>query len=246
MESILDRPPPEADERLSYGGEPSQFGDLRLPRVAGPHPLVIALHGGFWRDRYDLSHLGHLCAALTEAGGATFNLEYRRLGEPGGGYPGTCDDALAGARFALRLPGIDASRAVLIGHSAGGHLALWAAKALPVRGVVALAAVSDLKRAAELRLSDGVAAEFVGEAPIGAANSPIERLPLRLPQTLIHGTMDDVVPLAMSEAYVARATAAGDAAKLVALPGVDHYALIDPFSDVFTAVRDAVRALTNA
>src|SRR5258706_14697474 len=125
--SILDPPPPPADARVPYGGDPNQFGDVRVPKSAGPHPAVVNIHGGFWRARYDLGHAGHLCAALAKAGIASWNLEYRRVGNAGGGWPGSFEDVTQGflflreiaARFAL-----DLKRVVVIGHSAGGQLAL--------------------------------------------------------------------------------------------------------------------------
>jgi len=244
MHDVLSRPIVDRPTRLSYGADPSQHGDLRLPPGAGPHPLVIALHGGFWRARYDLVHLGHLCAALTAAGFATFSVEYRRVGQPGGGVPGTLDDALAGARFALGLPSVDAARGVLLGHSAGGQLALWAAKGVAVQGVVALAAVSDLARASELRLGDGIVDDFLGDAP-GAVElaSPCARLPLGRRQRLVHGDQDDTVPFELSERYVARARRLGDDAELIALPGAGHFEPIDPLSSAWPAVLSAVRDL---
>src|SRR5687768_4480719 len=124
-ESILSRPPPVADHRLRYGPEPDQLGDLRLPKNSGPHPCIVVIHGGFWRVRYDLEHTGHLCAALTERGVATWNIEYRRVGTPGGGWPGTFRDvADAAADLFANAPRyrIDRTRVAVLGHSAGGHL----------------------------------------------------------------------------------------------------------------------------
>src|SRR5579859_3765042 len=94
---ILTTPAPPADRRLAYGDHPRQFGDLRLPRGAGLHPVAVVLHGGFWRATYDLEHIGHLCAALAAAGVVTWSLEYRRIGDDGGGWPGTFHDVARGA-----------------------------------------------------------------------------------------------------------------------------------------------------
>src|SRR6185295_110755 len=102
---ILDAPAPAADARLRYGPDPLQFGDLRLPKGAGPHKVAILIHGGYWRAQYDLEYTGHLCAALTRAGIATWNLEYRRAGNPGGGWPGTFQDVAMGADYLRELAG---------------------------------------------------------------------------------------------------------------------------------------------
>ncbi len=98
-EEILSLTPPPSDHRLAYGSDPNQFGDLRLPKGAGPFPVVMNIHGGFWRAKYDLLHAGHFCAAITGKGIATWNLEYRRNGNPGGGWPGTFEDIASGYRF---------------------------------------------------------------------------------------------------------------------------------------------------
>ena len=135
--------------KIAYGADPNQFGELRVPGGEGPHPLVVFIHGGFWRSRFDLTNADAHCEALTGNGMATWNLEYRRIGQPGGGCPGTAADVLAGLKHVRRLFApyrLDAGRVVVAGHSAGGHLALWAAAqnahdALEIRGVVSLAGV---------------------------------------------------------------------------------------------------------
>lgn len=198
--------------------------------------MVLFLHGGFWRAAYDLKHASHLCAALARAGFATWNLEYRRLGHAGGGWPGTMDDVQRGAEHLQNLAAeyrLDLSRLVAAGHSAGGQLALWLAaqQAISLMGVVALAAVSDLRRAWSLRLSDGVVEHFLGGTPDEAGGrysqaSPVERLPLRIPQRVLHGTLDNVVPFSMSDEFVQRSSNA----TLISLAGAGHYELIDPRS----------------
>lgn len=266
-EDILDRPAPHPDARIPYGAGACHFGDLRLPPGAGPHPVAIVIHGGFWRARYDLEHIGHLCVALTRAGLATWSLEYRRLGNPGGGWPGAFLDVAAGADYLRQLAGscpLDLGRVVAVGHSAGGHLAAWLAgrhriapgsplhaeSPLPLRGVVPLAGVLDLRRAFELRLSAGVTGELMGGSPEEypdryAAASPAELLPLGVRQLLLHGTADESVPYAISRDYAAAARAAGDDAELVTLPGAGHYEVIDPRAAEWPQVERAVLRLAE-
>src|SRR5215468_7306163 len=125
---ILTLPPPPYDLRVAYGKGDFQFADLRLPPGKGPHPVVIVIHGGFWRAAYDLVYAGHMSAALTRRGVATWNIEYRRVGHPGGGFPGTLDDVAAAVDHLAQIApshSLDLSRVIAIGHSAGGHLALW-------------------------------------------------------------------------------------------------------------------------
>jgi acetyl esterase/lipase len=261
-EMILTATPPPADRHLPYGADPLQFGELRLPDGPGPYPVAIVIHGGFWRAAYDLTHIGHLAAALTAAGVATWSIEYRRIGHPGGGWPGTFRDVAAAAdclRALAPAHHLDLTRVVTVGHSAGGHLALWLAARprlpaghplhtpdpLPVRRAVGLAAVSDLRMGWELRLSKGVVAEFLGGSPDAvpgryAAASPAALLPLGVTQVLIHGTEDDTVPFAMSVVYRDTAVAAHDPVTLISLPGLDHFAVIDPESAAWPVVRDAV------
>src|SRR5439155_3123567 len=150
-EILFDPPPPAADARLAYGPEPKQFGDLRLPGVDRLWPLAVVVHGGAWKATYNLIHTGHMCVALGEAGIATWNVEYRSRGDVDGTWPGAGVDVSAAARFVTELVErypLDQERVVLVGHSAGGQLALRAAKhaRLPV---VALGAVSDLRESAE-------------------------------------------------------------------------------------------------
>jgi acetyl esterase/lipase len=235
-EILTDPPPPPADARLAYGPEPLQFGDLRLPARESP-PLAIVIHGGYWKAIYNLIHTGHLCRALTEQGIATWNVEYRSVGVPGGGWPAAGEDVLRAVEFAAELQ-IDHARVVLVGHSAGGQLALWAGKRtlLPV---VALAPVSDVRESAQRTGPDGAPAQFMAPEHF-AEGSPLELLPLGVPQIVIHGTEDDGVPYAMSERYVA---AAGGEAELVTLEGTGHFEAIDPLAPEFEHTLAAVRRL---
>src|ERR1700722_19395181 len=103
LTSILDVPPALPGARIAYGRGEFQFGELRVPTGTGPHPVAIVIHGGYWRAAYDLKHIGHLCGALVRAGMAAWSLESRRLGNPGGGWPGTFDDVKAGAAHVAQL-----------------------------------------------------------------------------------------------------------------------------------------------
>jgi len=217
--------------------------------------VAIVIHGGYWRAQYDLAHIGHLCEALTRAGLATWSLEYRRLGNPGGGWPGTFDDIRAAAIHLSKIAAehkLDPKRVVVTGHSAGGQLCLWLARqnVIALRGVVPLAPVADLRKAYELRLSNNVVEEFLGGSPAKVpdryrAASPIELVPLGVPQRLIHGKDDDIVPISLSRTYVAAAQKSGDSATLQEIAGAGHFELIDPRSQAWLTVKSAMLALVQ-
>jgi pimeloyl-ACP methyl ester carboxylesterase len=237
-EDILTDPPPlAADARLAYGPESLQFGDLRLPEGTGPFPLAVVLHGGYWQATYSLIHTGPMCIALAEAGIASWNLEYRSLGVPDGAWPAAGEDVALALDFLERLP-LERSGTVLVGHSAGGQLALWGAKraGLPV---VALAPVSDVRDAATRRGPESAPARFMATEHF-AEGSPLELLPLGVPQVVIHGTADEDVPFEMSERYV---EAAAGEAELVPLEGVGHFEPIDPLAPAFEHTLAAIRRL---
>jgi acetyl esterase/lipase len=239
-----------------YGPEPSQtiewtgFSQARRPL------LLVALHGGFWRAAYGCDHLRPFCTAFAARGFAVASLEYRRLGEAGGGWPGTLDDVRAAcAALALgpRRSSPNLTGALLVGHSAGGQLALWAAARVPAPaglpwvGVVGLAPVTDLLEASHLGLSRRVAHEYLGGSPQEVPTryrdvSPAALLPLGLPTTLVHGTADEDVPYAMSQSYVQRARAGGDAVSLVTLEGGGHFDVIEPTSAFWPQVTGAIES----
>ena len=252
-QSILDIPAAPPGVHIPYGGGEFQFGELYLPEGKGPHPVAIVIHGGYWRARYDLRHIGHFCVALEKAGIAAWSLEYRRLGNEGGGFPGTFDDVRAGAGHLAAIAkerSLDLRRVVATGHSAGGHLVLWLAKqkGVTLRGVVPLAPVADLRRAWELKLSSNAAAELLDGSPAEVparyrAASPIEMVPLGVKQRVIHGDRDEEVPLSISREYVAAARKSGDDATLTEPAGAGHFELIDPRTAAWGVVRDTIEKL---
>ncbi|TDQ50175.1 alpha/beta hydrolase family protein [Actinomycetospora succinea] len=206
-------------ERISYGPGEHQFVDV----YPGAGPPVVLLHGGFWRSRVALDHIAPVATDLHARGHAVVNVEYRRVGQ--GDWPATLEDVEA----ALRT--VDAP-AVVVGHSAGGHLAAWVASRVPVRGVVSLAGVLTLADAAREGIGDGAARAFVGAGPDEAPEryalaDPAALLPLGVPVRAVHAPDDDRVPFAISRAYAETARAAGDDAVLVEVPG-DHFTLVDP------------------
>jgi acetyl esterase/lipase len=198
----------------------------------GEGPVAVLLHGGFWKAEYGLELMDALCEDLARRGWSAWNVEYRRLGN-GGGVPETLDDVAAAIDHLAELD-VDRSRVVAIGHSAGGHLAAWAATRenprVAVTGVVSQAGVLDLERARELRLSSGVVDRFLAGQPTSLA-SPIERLPLGVPALLTHGGRDDTVPVEISETF-ARASGA----TLIVEPDEDHYGHLDPENPLWKAV----------
>jgi acetyl esterase/lipase len=224
--------------RHRYGSHFHQFGDLVVPDGAGPFPVAVIVHGGFWREQYALDLMDDHARDLARRGFAAWNVEYRRVGEvSGGGYPVTLEDVAAAidALAGFDAP-LDLDRVVAIGHSAGGHLALWAAgradAAVRLAGAVSQAGVSDLREADRQNLGDGAAFEFMGghadELPDAyAAASPIERLPLHVPVLLVHGEEDDRVPASMSASYAEAARAGDDEVELVLRPGEDHFVHLD-------------------
>ncbi|SDY89007.1 Acetyl esterase/lipase [Micromonospora pattaloongensis] len=268
--AVLTRPAPPPDLTVRYGPLADHVADVRRPRtVTGPAPLVLVVHGGFWRAAYDRQHTGPLCDDLAGRGFAVAAIEYRRVGRDGGGWPDIFDDV---ALAVDRVPGlvaealgdrVRADRVVLLGHSAGGHLAVWAAARhrLPatapwrtpapspaVRGVVSLAGVLDLAAASAQRLGDAATDELLGGDPAAvpdryAAADPAALLPVGVPVTLVHGRDDLQVPWEISERYAEAARRAGDDVSVRLLDGIEHFGVIDPLSPAWPSVLDALRRL---
>jgi len=252
-DDILALPPPPADARLPYGTDPNQFGDLRLPKATGPFSVVLNIHGGFWRAQYDLSHAGHLCAALTTKGLATWNIEYRRVGNPGGGWPGTFEDVAAAYRFLPQIAkryNLDTAKNVVMGHSAGGQLALClAAHETTVKRAVSLAGVLDLQQAFDLHLSNDAVVAFLGGKPKDVPEHYHEADPMQLKiaatQWLIHGAADDVVPAFFSRNYAEKKKESGEDVHYSEISTAGHFDLIDPRSAAWPRVENTVMHLLS-
>jgi acetyl esterase/lipase len=234
----------------SYGTDPNQHGELFLPDGGDPFAVVVVIHGGYWRARYDKSLMTGLCEDLARRGLAAWNLEYRRVGN-GGGWPETFLDVAAGVDLLADLDApLDLARVGAVGHSAGGQLALWTAARtrLPAgapgaeprvvpRAVVSQAGVADLQLAAVTSPSDEPTRALLGEpSDHYALASPHELVPLGVDQLVLHGERDGVVSIRISESYAAAATAAGDVCELRVLPRTGHFEHIDASS---SAWRDA-------
>jgi acetyl esterase/lipase len=258
---------PKADARIAYGEGAEQFGELWLPAGrTGPAPLVILIHGGCWtKSVANLTIMNYAAADLRRRGYAVWNIEYRGVDEAGGGYPGTYLDVAAGldrARELQRDKGLDPRPPIVIGHSAGGHLALWAAARskipaqsplhaeapLVVGGVIDLAGIANLKT--DLNTACGAApVRAMAGAPSAtrpdpyADTSPFALAPLGVPTVVLHGTDDDTVPAAVGAAYAARARARGDRVQVISPPG-GHVEEIAPDTSAFKAVVRALAVLS--
>lgn len=263
---LMADPAPPADHRIAYGAGQLQHGELRLPVGKENVPIVVLIHGGCWRSQYDMKHVGHAAAALAKEGFAVWTIEYRRIGDIGGGWPGTFDDIATAVDHVRRLGAqfrvLDTTRVVLVGHSAGGQLALWAASRkqnettglfrsaispMTVSGVVSLAGITDL---ADYSTGAGGCNQSVvpllGGTPQQVpqryrAVSPMERAPIGVFVRLIHGEADPIVPMAQAKAFLEKLRVSGDRAELDVIPNAGHFDLLSPKSDAWQVVLRAVR-----
>jgi acetyl esterase/lipase len=247
-------------DTLAYGPDPSQEGDLWCPAGAGPHPVAVLFHGGFWYHAWERDLMDGLARHLARSGVAAWNVEYRRVGA-GGGWPATGEDAARATDHLVPLApvyGLDLDRVALLGHSAGAQLALWVA-ARGRRGevhpavVVGLATIADLEEALAARtggdsvtrfLSAGLDnADYDGDLDVALSDaSPRARLPIGVPQILAHAADDAVVPPAQTVAYAEAAAAAGDDVTVLTIEAGGHFGLIDPLSSSWATVASALRA----
>lgn len=241
----------DGPERIEYGDAPSQFGELFVPS-SDPRGTIVLVHGGSWEQETDLSIVRPMARDLRREGYLVWNVEYRRLGEQGGGWPGTFDDV--GAAIDHLGPigedhPVTPDRLLVVGHSAGGTIALWAARrdgSVTPTGFLSLAGVPDLVTCAQEGQIEGACTRLFGGGPTEVpqdyrAASPSQRLPTGKRQILVHGEDDDIVPISQSADYVATAQAAGDQADLIRVTGAGHFQLIDvkhpAYGDVLTAIN---------
>lgn len=264
-------PSQPADLRINYGPDSSQYGELRVPVGPGPHPLAILIYGGCFKAAYattrDLAPMGD---ALKASGIATWNIEYRRLGQPGGGWPETYLDVGRAVDY-IRTIGsqhqLDLNRVILVGHSAGGHLAIWAAgrarvpttsaiytaNPLKIRGVIDLAGPIDLT--ANIQQYEGLCRDTVITTLLGGTPERVpERysqasasklVPLGVPQVVIIGDREDFLPRPIADAYVRAASRAGDQVRLIVIPQAGHFEIASPRASAWPQVSSAIKSLVD-
>ena len=260
---LTSRPRPQADATVSYGPDPMQKVDVWVPAGPGPHPVVLMVHGGCWQTSIaDRTLMDWIAADLRASGVAVWNIDYRGVDRPGGGYPGTFRDAAAAADL-LRREGprfkLDLSRVVAVGHSAGGHLALWlaarprlpadsplrTADPLPIAHIISLGGLPDLEATAaspDNGCGTEVIARLVGDPPHYADTSIPRLLPLGVPQDLVNGREDRIIPYRMATDYLARAKAVGDAVALHTVARTGHVELVTPDTAAWTDTKRLIRA----
>ncbi|MFE4194355.1 alpha/beta hydrolase family protein [Paenarthrobacter sp. NPDC056912] len=216
-----------------YGEHPSQFVEAWIPDNWSRDSAVVLLHGGWWRAQHDLHLMDGLASDLRKQGHLVWNVEYRRIDGDDGGWPETLDDVLAAVRCLTSGPlKVEPSSITVVGHSAGGHLALLAAKTARLAAVVALAPITDLARCAVEGLGEDATRAFLKRAGQLKKDfeeaSPLEQTPIGAPQLIVHGTDDARVPVSHSRAYASRAASAGDEVELMEVQGGDHMFVLRP------------------
>ncbi len=241
--SVLTRKANPPDLTVTYGSDPDQLADIRYGQRGAQLPMVVLIHGGFWKPQYDREHVEAMSSALATAGWTVLTLEYRRI-------PGNPDATLQDIAAALEaVPAMAVpynGKLLLIGHSAGGHLVLWAAAncATPMlQGVVALAPAANLRLAHTLQLGDGAVRKFLGSDP--AERPDVDPMLLPAPTvavTIVQGSVDEIVPPAVAESYCA----AFPKSRLVQLPDSGHFAVIDPSSSAWAVVEHELGKLSGA
>jgi acetyl esterase/lipase len=256
---LLNRPRPAPTATVPYGSDPLQVVDVWVPEGPGPHPVALMVHGGCWQTEVaERTIMNWIADDLRRRGIAVWNIEYRGVDRPGGGYPGTFQDAAAAAD-ALRAHAadyhLDPRRVVAIGHSAGGHLALWlaarprlpadsplrAADPLPIAEVISLGGLPDLEEAA--RSENGCGNAVIGQLTGGRfADTSVPRLaPLGLPQVLINGRQDRIIPVAYAAGYARPMRAAGDDVRVRMLDATGHVELIAPETAAWARAAEELR-----
>ena len=245
---LLALPPSPAELRIRYGDDPNHFFDVWKP--PRPRAVAMVIHGGFWRAKYDLLHTSHFCAALGKSGIAVANLEYRRVGNPGGGWPGSYNDVRVGFNAVKKYFG-EANKFLVFGHSAGGHLALrLAIDESDLHGVIALAPVSVLRTGYELNLSNGAVAEFLGGSPEELPEIYEEACPSRHPakvqRILLHGSTDEDVPIAMSREFESLRQNDPGTVWFMKLDECEHMDLVDPESRAWPIIHMDAESLLDA
>ena len=267
LAAYLEQARVQPDATVRYGAEPSQMVELFLPKGPGPHPVVVLLHGGCYRRQFEgLPQTSGIAADLARRGLAVWNVEYRRLGEPGAGYPGTFQDVAAAVdriRDEAKRHRLDPARVVALGHSAGGHLALWAAARhrLPadsplrtpdpvrIRSVVSLAGIGDLDGQGDV-FSRACGADtfpqMLGDPRRLADTSPAGLLPSGARVVMVHGAYDHVMPPFTGLEYVRKVRAAGDAAEVVTLPDAGHFDVVIPTTAAWREVAGIVEREARA
>jgi acetyl esterase/lipase len=258
-DGLAEFPNPEPDHVIAYGDEPLQFGELRLPDGDGPFPVIVLIHGGCWLSEYDIAHSRKMADAFPSCGIATWSLEYRRVGDAGGGWPGTFEDIEAGLAHIsclVEAHSLDAGRIILAGHSAGGHLALWIAQRIEEherswsvrpRGVLALAPAPDLEFLHRAGVCEDSVGRLMGGSPEEyperyAAGSVANRIPQTTPQIAVVGKYDEPWrPVGVR--YINAASDRGAPIKVIDALESGHFEMIDPDSSTWPLVLGAAREL---